>query len=455
MNKNWQKDKRLRHWLTGRPQNTLNIYLKAFRLWSAFRGMSADELIQEKWKDMKKPPMDQGLVEDKLKEFYMWLTKEYEVEKRGTVIKGKKRGKTGKVGLALGSASTYCAAITDFYSKHNLRLNIKLAKAFKGGQAVRPINETEKMSAEQIEELAYYAPALRDKAVIWTEFQSGSDISTICSLNWGHVAREIDNPPLGAVKLKGLIRKKEPSKTYISFIYKTAIEAIRAYLRERWGADYAKKLQYDTPLFLGVGRWKNQRIKPRVIEDMMRELALKAPILPSGRVEASDINPLRPHALRASFSDRMAKAGANKLLVDYFQGHKMPYNDAYFGGEDGLREAYVKYAEVVLEPRQAKQTEEIEQKFDARIGEQDTIISSLVKRNRELEERLNRLDVFVKKWVKTAMLKEDIRELDEPQPDIDLPPISREEMRKIVKRVREKRTSKPSSPYSPKARHDR
>lgn len=412
MNEDWQKNKRLKHWLTGRPKNTLNIYLKAFRLWSGFRGMSADALIREKWKDTKKPPMNQGLVEDKLKEFYTWLTTKYKIEKRGMVLKGKKRGTTGKVGLALGSASTYCAAITDFYSRHNLRLNIKIAKAFKGGQAVRPVNETEKMAAEQIEELAYYGPTLRDKAVIWTGFQSGSDISTVCSLNWGHVMREIANPPMGAVKLKGLIRKKEPSKTYISFIYKTAIVAIRAYLKERWGAGYAEKLQYDTPLFLGIGKWKDRRIKPRVIEDMMRELALKAPILPDGVVKAADINPLRPHALRASFSDRMAKAGANKLLIDYLQGHKMPYNDAYFGGEDGLREAYVKYAEVVLEPRQAKKTEEIEQKFEAKVKEQSMIISSMVKSNKELEARFDRLDAFVKKWLEPTKVKEDVRELD-------------------------------------------
>jgi len=372
--------------------------------------MNAEELVQEKWNDSKKPPMDQGLVEVKLREFYTYMTKEYKLEKRGAVKKGKKRAKTGRVGLALGSALSYCVAIADFYRRHNLRLNIKLTQAFKGGQAVRPVNESEKMSAEQIAELAYFAPTLRDKAVIWTEFQSGSDVSTVCSLNWGHVARDINNPPLGAVKLKGLIRKKEPSKTYISFIYKTAIEAIKAYLKERWGADYEKRLKFDSPLFTGVGRWEDRRIRPRMIEDMMRGVALKSPIVPNGKLESADINPVRPHALRASFSDRMAKAGASKLLIDYLQGHKMPYGDAYFGGEEGLREAYVKYAETVLEPRQAKQTEEIESKFDARIEEQSTIISNLVKRNKELEGRFNRLDAFVKKWVEPA--RKDIEELE-------------------------------------------
>ncbi|GAI19678.1 unnamed protein product, partial [marine sediment metagenome] len=131
-----------------------------------------------------------------------------------------------------------------------------------------------------------------------------------------------------------------------------------------------------------------------------------------GTGDQIDINPLRPHALRASFSDRMAKGGANKLLVDYLQGHKMPYNDAYFGGEEGLREAYVKYAEAVLEPRQVKQTEEIEQKFDAKIGEQGTIISNLVERNKELEARFDRLDKFVKKWIKPTIVEDDVRELD-------------------------------------------
>ena len=60
-----------------------------------------------------------------------------------------------------------------------------------------------------MERLAYYAPTLRDEAFIWCMFQSGSDVSTVCSLNWGHVMKEIANPPMGAVKLKELRRKKE------------------------------------------------------------------------------------------------------------------------------------------------------------------------------------------------------------------------------------------------------
>lgn len=402
----WQKDKRLKHWLSSRPQNTMNIYYKAFRIWSNFRGLNSEQLLREKWRDTKKLPMNQGIVEDKLKEFYKWLSEKYEIEKRGTVKNGLKRKKTGKVGLALGSASTYCAAIADFYRCHHLRLNIKMSQAFKGGQSVRPVNETEKMSAEQIGQLAYYAPSLRDKAIIWTEFQSGCDISTICSLNWGHVLGEIDNPPLGVVKLKGLIRKKEPSKTYITFISKTAIEAIKIYLKEREGN--MDKLKYDTPLFMGVGRWGDRRIKPRMIDDMMRKVALKSQIIPKERLKSADINPLRPHALRASFSDRMAKAGANQLLIDYLQGHKMPYGDAYFGGEEGLREAYVKYAGIVLEPRKVESSEALKGK----ISEQAVSISDLLEKNRELEARFDRLDKFVKKWVKPTMVEEDVRELD-------------------------------------------
>lgn len=397
--KMFEEDKRLKHWLNNRPANTVRMYKVPWRLYYTFRGLTPDEAIDEKWEDMKKKPQDQGKVEDEIRSFYKWLTTEYKI------TKGKRKGEH----LSAGSAVDYISAILDFYARHNLRLNIKLSKEFKQGMTGRPVNESEKMSPEQIDQLAYYAPSLRDKAFIWVQFQSGSDVSTVCKLNYGHVMKEINNPPLEAIKLKGLIRPKEPSKTYISFIYRTAVEHLKRYLEERWGTDYQEKLTWSSPLFTGEGKWKDKRAKPRMFQDMLRQVAMKSALIPKGQLEEADINPLRPHALRASFSDRMAKTGASKLLIDYLMGHKMKYGPAYFGGEEGLREAYVKYAKEALEPTGIESVDESVKKLRSVIEEQATIIAKMKPKLEQLETRMARYEEFTKKFME--MTPEELDEI--------------------------------------------
>ncbi|MCW4038383.1 MAG: site-specific integrase [Candidatus Bathyarchaeota archaeon] len=335
--------------------------------------------MDEKWADMQEQPKDQGFVEEQIKHFYQFLKTDY-------ITRSKKKGLSPKTAL------TRVAAIADFYRRHNEPLNIKLTQTFKEALAGRPVNETEKMSAEQIESLTYYAPSLRDKAFIWVQYQSGSDVSTVCNLTWGHVAREIASPPHGAVMLKGIIRKKDPSKTYVTFIYKTAIKHLKEYLTERWGRSYHSVLEYDSPLFMGEGKWINRKISPKTMQSVMKDIAAKSSFLPKGQLAQADVNPLRPHALRASFSDRMAKAGANKVLVDYLMGHKLSYDTAYFGGEEGLREAYVTYAKQVLEPQRVKGTDELESEFHQLIEVQAKHIQRLTKENEMLKARDDRLE---------------------------------------------------------------
>ena len=345
-------------------------------------------MIQEKWKDSQKLPMDQGVVEDHLRAFNKWLQEEYVQP-------------TGKVGVAPKSALTICAAIVDFYRRHNLPLNIKFTQEFEG--AAKGVNETEKMTAEQIEKIAYHAPTKRDKAIVWVMFQGGMDVSTVCSLNWGHVEKELANPPMGAVMLRGLTRKKEPSKTFISFMYKTAVKHVRAYLEDRFDtSNYAEKMEYDTPLFVGEGKWKSFRYKPRHIQAMLRSIAPDVGIAAS-RQKKADINPLRPHALRASFSDQMAKTGASRELIDFIQGHKLRFDAAYFGGEAGLREAYIKYAELALEPRRIKPAVELEGSLRDEID-----------RRKQLEQRVElQLSLLKLREKELGELREEFEEFKE------------------------------------------
>jgi len=356
--------------------------------------MTPEQLIKEKWEDMKKSPIEQtDTSENRLREFNKWLQTEF-------------KGRKGKP-LAPSSALAVCAGIADFYSRNRVPLNIKLTQEFAG--AKKGINETEKMSAEQIETLASYAPTLRDKAIIWCTFQGGMDVSTGCSLNWGHVEKEIENPPMSAILLRMLERKKEKGRTFDTLIYKTAIKHLKIYLKDRYGEDYAKKLKYDTPLFVNLyGPLTGKRLQPRYVQRMLRKIAPHTGLATS-RMKLSDINPLRPHAMRASFSDQMAKAGASKQLVDYLMGHKLNFDKAYFGGEEGLREAYVRYAKEALEPTGITKFDESIEKLRGVVGEQADLISRMKLKVEQFEKRMARYEAFTKKFME--MTPEEMEEI--------------------------------------------
>ena len=143
---------------------------------------------------MKLRPKDQGKVERRLKGFFEWLKTEC-INVR-----------TGEKDIASKTARNYVGSIADFYARHHMPVKLKWREDFRA--VPKPVNMAEKMTASLVEKLAYYASELRDKAIIWCQFQSGSDISTVLGLNCGHIAKEIEKPPMGAILLRDLVREK-------------------------------------------------------------------------------------------------------------------------------------------------------------------------------------------------------------------------------------------------------
>ncbi len=327
---NFQNDDFLVGWLKGRG-STKKIYEVAMRRYAEYTGMTPEEMLKEKEADLQLPPRMQGKAERRLKGFFEWLKTEYESPKTGKPLAAK-------------AALTYIGAIADFHARHNLEVKLKWREDFRA--APKTVNATEKMSASQVEKLASFAPTLRDKAIMWCMFQGLLDISTVLSLKWGDVQNEILEPPMGAIMIKNLVREKEQVKHH-TLIYKTAVKYLKMYLEEEHGKDFAKELEYDTPLFFGRS---GKRHSAEYVQKMLRRIA-PLTFIANSRFEHADINPMRPHSLRASGNDQMAKAGASKELRDFLMGHKMPYDAAYFGGEEGLRKTCVAYAEDALEPK--------------------------------------------------------------------------------------------------------
>jgi len=377
-------DKYLTNWLTNRPKHTQRVYKTAMKRYAEYTSMTPKEMLKEKEEDMKLPPMKQGKVERRIKGFFEWLKTECP------------NTRTGEKGIAGMTARNYVGDIADFYSRHNMPLHLKWREDFKA--VPKPVNMTEKMTASLVEKLAYYAPELRDKAIVWCMFQSGMDISTVLSLNCGHIAKEIEDVPMGAILLKNLVREKGEVPHH-SLFYKTAIKHLKMYLEERFGKDWIKEVKssknYEEPLFLGRSRARHHR---QYFQALLREIA-PLTFIANSRFEHADINPLRPHSLRASFNDQMAKAGAVKELRDFLMGHEVAFDCAYFGGEEGLRKTYVQYAQEVLEPKG------IPPDVEMALEKQKTTVESLVamyseekKQRVELEKALEEMRKKVKKY---------------------------------------------------------
>lgn len=86
-----------------------------------------------------------------------------------------------------------------------------------------------KVGAEQVKALVDHARTPRDRAIILTLFQSGMDVSTLCSLKYGDVAEGLskEEHPL---KLKP--HRPKTGVEYYTFLGKDAVAALKAYISD-------------------------------------------------------------------------------------------------------------------------------------------------------------------------------------------------------------------------------
>jgi hypothetical protein len=182
------------------------------------------------------------------------------------------------------------------------------------------------LTPKEVRVLVEHAPTLRDRAVILFMFQGGFDISTICSLNYGDVARELseERSPM----MISVVRAKEEVE-YFTFVGREAVDALKAHLNER--RSKGEEIRLDTPLFVkeGAKKRKSERIGPNLIQKMLREVAARSGMVSEEEMNKADVNPCRPHALRSAFSTILRLNGFDPLLVEFMMGHTIPYNGAY------------------------------------------------------------------------------------------------------------------------------
>jgi integrase/recombinase XerD len=345
-------------WLSYVGKGTIPHYKGELKTYCEWRGLNPTELIDEIEQDRKKSRREQGLPEQKLMEFYNWLLTSY---KRKT---GRGRP-TDKVGVAKTKAAGYITAIRSFYKVNGFPLNMKSPKA-----APKKENQKLNLTPVQVKLLIDHAPTIRDRAIIAMMFQGGFDVSTLCSLNYGDVKRELDSgvEPLCI----SVVRKKEETE-HFTFVGKDSIELLKAYLNER--KSKGEELKLDSPLFAleGYAKKKAKRLRPLLIQRMLRDVAIKSGIVSKEDLVYTDMNPARPHALRAAFSTILRLNGFDPVLIDFMQGHKIPYNGAYFiPPVEKVREMYAK-----VEDKLALTENRSINVLEKRVAELEAIVSKI------------------------------------------------------------------------------
>jgi len=158
-------------------------------------------------------------------------------------------------------------------------------------------------------------------------------------------------------------------------------------------------LEFDSPLFTKEGRQKlrHVRLKPHLIENSFRKLALKAELVSEKQLEAADINPARPDALKSSGMNLAKLSGMNEKAVKFMAGHKLDETTMahWMARPEELKELYRKHYHAlrVLSPK--PDTEKI-RALEEDIKDKNKTIRALIENSRLKEEKLKRLEEELK-----------------------------------------------------------
>ena len=394
----------LQRWLnTIVKDGTKYNYRSAFRAYHQYTGITATQLIDEALEDAKRDVRERkDVVLTRLIGFYHWLKNDYEVKSRGT---GKHRI-LGK-GVSDKLADARVSAIRSFYATFDIVIRLRGRRRLPKPK-VR--NKRMKVGAEQVKTLVDHARTPRDKAVILTMFQSGMDVSTLCSLKYGDVAEGLvknDHP----LKLE-LYRPKTGVEHY-TFLGKDAVDALKVYIKD--AETRGVKFSNNSPLL--VTEKGKEPVDTNNVQNMLREVAVKSGLVDE-KMNGNAFNPLSPHALRESFGSLMINSGVPDTIVDFWLGHEIgAMAEAYKSVQhESLRKMYLEREKLISISQPAVDLEEVEKKVRAEIEEKNkqlqTLVNSLAIENQNLKGRIEKVEERDKKvQAEIEAIKKIIEEL--------------------------------------------
>jgi len=386
-NINWDSPY-LKRWLGSITKaGTRAVYKSAYRMYSKYTEMTAEQLVDEALEDAKKDPRERtDIVKRRLIGFYNWLVTE-------APRRGPGGRENGRKGLSSKLAHTYVNAVRSFYDTFGVVVKLKGRSAL---PKPRVINKRKRLNNMDVKRLLSHCRSPRDRAIILCMFQSGMDVSTLCNLKYGDVAEGLER---GAHPLKLNLYRVKSGIEYYTFLGRDACEALKAYLNDLKARGI--RLTYNDPLFLKEGRkaLRMESIKPNLVQKLMRELAVKAGFV-NENMNGRAINPISPHALRESFSSIMTSKGVPKTVTDFWLGHEIgemarAYQEAQYEDVKRMyleREPYISVTVGSNEITELKKhLEEQRSQLQRQKDELQAIVNGLTRENLELKERLTEL----------------------------------------------------------------
>jgi integrase len=394
---NWDENV-LQRWLgTITRRFTKYNYKSSFRVYTQFTGMTATEMIDEALEDLKRDPREKrDIVLKRLIDFYHWLKTEYPRRSRGSgshKIVGK--------GVSDKLAHARVSAIRSFYATFGVTVRMKGRHSL---PRPRVRNKRMKVGAEQVEALVRHARTPRDRAIILTLFQSGLDVSTLCSLKYSDVTEGLSK---NERPLKLDLYRQKTGVEFYTFLGRDAVKALKAYISDV--ESRGVKFTYKTPLFLKE-RGKGG-LKTNLVQNMMSNVAHNAGFVDSQN-NGKAFNPLGPHALRESFGSLMINSGVPDTIVDFWLGHSIgDMAEAYKSVQaESLKKMYLDRERLLSISGPKVDVEEIKQKVRFEVEQQNRqlqlMVNNLVTENMDMKKRIQRTEEKLTEIMK--MLKESL-----------------------------------------------
>jgi len=191
---------------------------------------------------------------------------------------------------------------------------------------------------EEIYSMADAADGQRNRTIILTLFSSGLRVSTLCGLNHGDIAHELEaSEPYLMIPVYSEMKERVPDACkgripYYTFICPEAGEALRSYLRyreERYGPIGIKDPLFHSDWTLWPRRERSsKRLGRRGVGLIVKRAARLAGIQPWKYVT--------PHCLRKTFesvlrSPTVDRGRMDKGTQEFFMGHILPgTQDVYY-----------------------------------------------------------------------------------------------------------------------------
>lgn len=191
---------------------------------------------------------------------------------------------------------------------------------------------------DEVYRMADAAGSPRNRAVILVLWSSGLRVSTLCALNYGDVAEELERgEPYVMIPVYPEMKQRVPDACkgripYYTFICPEACEALKNYLRER--EEKYGSVDWDDPLFhsewtlWGRGERSSRRLGRRAVGLIVKRAARLAGIKKWRHVT--------PHCLRKAFesvlrSPTIDGGRLDKGTQEFFMGHILPgTQDVYY-----------------------------------------------------------------------------------------------------------------------------